>query len=95
MRKALKSVESAAVIELADAIDVFCGFDDDPRADKAFRDASFRLLDYKRSPFCYEDHVSGVPPYSQCCRPRKPGDAFFPCVDGFDAPEPLVKCGGG
>ena len=78
--------------QLDDAIDAFCGFDGDAALDRTFNDATRKLLDYRRSPFCYEDHLS-VPPYSQCCRPRKPGDAFFPCVDGFDPPEPLPKCG--
>lgn len=95
VRTALAPYASQAVIELADVVDSFCGFDDDPALQRTFLESTHRLLEYKRSPFCYEDHVSGVPPYSQCCRPRKPGDAFFPCVDGFDAPEPLVKCGGG
>ena len=92
IRTALKPYEDHAIIELDDAIDAFCGFDDNAALDRTFNDATRKLLDYRRSPFCYEDHVS-VPPYSQCCRPRKPGDAFFPCVDGFDPPEPLPKCG--
>ena len=55
--------------------------------------ATRQLLHYKRDPFCYEDNVRPKPPpYSQCCRPRKPGDAFFPCLYGFDEPEPLVAC---
>ena len=28
----------------------------------------------------------------QCCYPRKPGDKFFPCIDGFDAPKALPAC---
>ena len=32
------------------------------------------------------------PPRPQCCHPRKPGDKFFPCIDGFDPPEPLPTC---
>lgn len=93
IRKALAPYKDHAVIEFADPIDAFCGFED-PVVDRKFNDASRRLLDYKRSPFCYEDAEAARPPYSQCCRPRKPGDPFFPCIDGFDDPEPLVQCTG-
>ena len=81
----------AAVLVLSEARDVFCGFGD-VAADRAFEVASRRLLEYKRSPFCYEDGLVGVPGYSQCCKPRKPGDAFFPCKYGFDPPEALPQC---
>ena len=33
-----------------------------------------------------------APLFSQCCSPRKPGDKFFPCKEGFDPPEPLPAC---
>ena len=92
VRTALAQYADTAVIEFADVVDAFCGFDGDAALERTFLDSTRRLLEYKRSPFCYEDHVSGVPPYSQCCRPRKPGDAFFPCIQGFDDPEPLVAC---
>jgi hypothetical protein len=90
IRSALAPHESAGVLELTDATDIFCGFED-TAVDRAFGEQTRQLLDYKRSPFCYEDGVK-VPPYSQCCHPRKPGDAFFPCVHCFDAPEPLPAC---
>ena len=90
VRAALKPYERHAVIELADAVDVFCSFDDDAATDRAFQSISHRLIEYKVS-FCYEDGLR-VPPYSQCCKPRKPGDAHFPCIYGFDDPEPLPAC---
>ena len=93
LRTALAPYARYAVIELTDAKDAFCGLDN-PSEDRTFSLATRRVLEYRRSPFCYEDHLSPQPPpYSQCCRPRKPGDAFFPCVEGFDDPEPLVSCG--
>ena len=91
IRTALAPHAHAGVIELAFAADTFCGFDD-AAEDRTFNDATMRLIEYRRSPFCYEDGVS-VPPYSQCCSPRKPGDAFFPCIQGFDPPGPLPACG--
>ena len=91
MRRALAPHAAAGVIELAFADGAFCGFED-AATDRQFHEATRHLIDYRRSPFCYEDGVS-VPPYSQCCHPRKPGDAFFPCVFGFDPPEPLPTCG--
>ena len=30
-----------------------------------------------------------------CCSPRKPGDKFFPCIHGFDDPDPLPACAAG
>ena len=83
--------ESVRRASLAFADDAFCGFGDAP-TDRQFNEATQHLIEYRRSPFCYEDGIS-VPPYSQCCHPRKPGDAFFPCVFGFDPPEPLPACG--
>ena len=97
VRRALKAHESAAIIELKDVTDVFCGFES-RSLDAEFKSATQRVLDYKRSPLCYEDGTrpdgtpAAAPPYSQCCHPRKPGDKFFPCVHGFDDPEPLVAC---
>lgn len=91
VRRALAPHAAAGVIELAFADGAFCGFED-AATDRQFHEATRHLIDYRRSPFCYEDGVS-VPPYSQCCHPRKPGDAFFPCVFGFDPPEPLPTCG--
>ena len=82
--------EATAVIIVDDPVGSFCGFAD-PTEEKSFQRASWRLLEYRRSPFCYEDGVR-VPGYSQCCTPRKPGDAFFPCIHGFDPPEPLPLC---
>eukprot|EP00966_Prymnesium_polylepis_P096598 2237986-Prymnesium_polylepis.2 len=49
-----------------------------PQENDAFVKESGRLLEYRRSPFCMEDDARNVPPYSQCCSPRKPGDKFFP-----------------
>ena len=95
LRTFLKPYANHAVIELTNPIDAFCGFDGEPQLQRAFDEVTERLLHYQRTPFCYEDHITGVPAYSQCCRPRKPGDAFFPCINGFDAPEPLAKCRSG
>ena len=91
IRAALAPHATKAVIEFAFVDNIFCGFEDTSE-DRAFVDATMELLHYHRSPFCYEDGVS-APPYSQCCHPRKPGDAFFPCVHGFDPPDPLPVCG--
>ena len=89
-RAALAPHDATAVIFVDDPVGSFCGFAD--RAENTrFEAASRRLLEYKRSPFCYEDGVR-VPGYSQCCTPRKPGDAFFPCLHGYDPPEPLPSC---
>jgi hypothetical protein len=78
VRAALAPHEGVAVVRIEEPIGTFCGFVD--RAEHVrFEKASQRLLEYKRSPFCYEDGVA-VPAYSQCCTPRKPGDAFFPCI---------------
>ena len=57
----------------------------------AFERDSQKLLAYHRSPFCYEDGIRAAS-YSQCCKPRKPGDDYFPCIYGFDDPEPLPSC---
>ena len=92
VRAALAPHASAAIIELADVVDAFCGFED-PEAGRAFTKAANTLLHYRRSPFCYEDGLH-VPGYSQCCKPRKEGDPFFPCKYGFDAPAPLAQCSG-
>lgn len=94
VRRQLAPHAGAAVIELSDAVDTFCGFDDDPALDRHFAKQLASLLHYRRLPLCYEDGVR-VPGYSQCCTPRKPGDPFFPCVQGFEPPEPLPVCGAG
>jgi hypothetical protein len=71
VRAALRPYDSYAVIELAGALDLFCGFGD-AALDRAFREQTGRLLGYKRTPFCYEDHVAGVPvtsPSTHDCAP--------------------------
>ena len=84
--------ESAAVLEVADAVGTFCGFAD-AGTNRSFAQAVGRLLAYKRTPFCYDDGPGPrAPGYSQCCTPRKPGDPFFPCKYGFDPPEPFPAC---
>jgi hypothetical protein len=88
---ALAPHASAAVLELDVAVGTFCGFRD-RATNTAFSRESQRLLEYRRTPFCMEDDARGVPGYSQCCSPRKPGDKFFPCHYGFDPPEPLPAC---
>ena len=90
VKSALAPHAATAVVVIDDPIGSFCGFTD-AAEHRTFEQASHRLLEYKRSPFCYEDGVR-VPGYSQCCTPRKTGDPFFPCVYGFDPPEPLPAC---
>ena len=83
------------MLEIDAPADVFCGFVHDAQAQRGFARASAWLLHYQRLPFCYEDGVTThVPGYSQCCKPRKPGDAFFPCIHGFDDPAKLPSCSG-
>ena len=79
------------MIELSEAVDVFCGFSD-AAADKAFKEETERLLHYRRSPFCMMEGSDNAPLFSQCCSPRKPGDKFFPCIHGFNDPPKLPEC---
>jgi hypothetical protein len=81
----------AGVIVLDDAVDVFCGFED-PATNKWFVDQTAQMLHYSRTPFCTMEGSDNAPLFSQCCSPRKPGDKFFPCVYGFDPPDPLPTC---
>jgi hypothetical protein len=90
-RALLADHSDAPVLELAEAAGIFCGFEDDSMG-RAYAAASRHLLHYRRLPLCYEEGAGRVPGYSQCCTPRKPGDAFWPCVHGFDPPEDLPKC---
>jgi len=87
---AMQKYTSTAVIEIEDVVGTFCGFVD-AAATRAFERDSQKLLAYHRSPFCYEDGIRAAS-YSQCCKPRKPGDDYFPCIYGFDDPEPLPSC---
>ena len=78
---ALKPHEGAAIIELDDAVDRFCGFDA-PAMNDAYRREGNNLLSYSRTPFCMMEGSNNAPLFSQCCSPRKPGDKFFPCISG-------------
>ena len=91
VRAALAAHSAAGVIELSDAVGVFCGFAD-AATDSAFKTETQRLLHYQRSPFCMMEGSNNAPLFSQCCSPRKPGDKFFPCMHGFDPPDPLPAC---
>jgi arabinosyltransferase len=91
LRGALAPFRHVGILEIVDPIGSFCGMAD-PMADAAFKAESNRLLVYRRTAFCMEDDARGVPGYSQCCSPRKAGDKFFPCLHGFDPPEPLPAC---
>jgi len=82
---------SAAVLELEAADGVFCGFADSS-LDRAFKIETERLLTYHRTPFCMMEGSDNAPLFSQCCSPRKPGDKFFPCIEGFPAPDALPAC---
>ena len=81
----------AAILELTNIAGTFCGFSDSARH-RAFESTSTRLLHYQRTPFCMMEGSNNAPLFSQCCSPRKPGDKFFPCVHGFDAPDPMPRC---
>ena len=50
------------------------------------------MLHYRRANFCTIEGSDDAPQFSQCCSPRKPGDKFFPCVEGFEPPAPLPAC---
>ena len=91
MAAALKAHEGAAIIELTDAIGTFCGFTD-PTTHAAYERETHALLHYQRTPFCMMEGSNNAPLFSQCCYPRKPGDKFFPCINGFDPPEDLPSC---
>ena len=94
--KALAPYARAGVIEIDDAVGVFCGFTE-PSTAAAFDASSRRVLEYRRTPFCMMEGSDDAPLFSQCCHPRKPGDKFFPCIHGFDPPPALPACeaGGG
>ncbi len=89
---ALAPFVSAPVIELSDAFHRFCGFSEDKTEHDAFLVETAQLLTYRRTPFCMMEGSNNAPLFSQCCSPRKPGDKFFPCVNGFDPPAPLPQC---
>ena len=88
---ALAPHADAAIIEIDDAVGRFCGFAD-ASAHAAFRDETQRMLHYRRAHFCTMEGSDNAPLFSQCCSPRKPGDKFFPCKEGFEPPEPLPAC---
>ncbi|KAL1528538.1 hypothetical protein AB1Y20_009881 [Prymnesium parvum] len=90
--RALAPHSSAGVLEIRDAVDVFCGFED-AQTNEAFLRETQRLLTYRRTPFCMIEGSDNAPMFSNCCSPRKPGDKFFPCIHGFDGPSPLPQCG--
>ena len=87
----LAPYEQYAIIELSHVAGTFCGFRD-RRVDATFAVESDRLLHYQRTPFCMMEGSDNAPLFSQCCYPRKPGDKFFPCMHGFDNPEPPPAC---
>mmetsp|Transcript_16999 Transcript_16999/g.28375 ORF Transcript_16999/g.28375 Transcript_16999/m.28375 type:complete len:856 (-) Transcript_16999:413-2980(-) len=89
--QALAAQQHAAIIEIDDAESVFCGFAN-AEQDAAFQKDSKQLLTYHRTFFCMMEGSNNAPLFSQCCTPRKPGDKFFPCMYGFDDPEPLPAC---
>ncbi len=88
---ALAPHADAAIIEIEDAVDRFCGFAD-ASTHATFRDETQRMLHYRRAHFCTMEGSDNAPLFSQCCSPRKPGDKFFPCKEGFDPPQPLPTC---
>jgi len=94
VRELLKPHESAAVIELSDAIGAFCGFVD-RAANQLFVTETQQMLTYHREPFCTMEGSNNAPLFSQCCHARKPGDKFFPCVHGFDDPVAPPTCSDG
>jgi len=87
----LKPHEASPIIELDAVLKSFCGFADGSM-DRLFRRESNKLLHYQRTPFCMMEGSNNAPLFSQCCSPRKPGDKFFPCINGFDPPEALPAC---
>jgi hypothetical protein len=88
---ALKPHEDARIIELSDARGTFCGFKD-AATNGLFERETKVMLHYHRTPFCMMEGSNNAPLFSQCCSPRKPGDKFFPCVNGFDPPDALPAC---
>ena len=94
MRALLRPHDSAAIIELSDARDTFCGFTN-AAEHKRYMSETEGMLTYHRDPFCMMEGSDNAPLFSQCCHPRKPGDKFFPCVHGFDNPEPPPACADG
>jgi len=93
LRQQLSAHEGAAIIELEEADDRFCGFVD-ADAQEAFRTESERVLTYDRVPFCTMEGSDNAPLYSRCCTPWHEGEKFFPCVYGFGKPKPLPQCAG-
>jgi len=91
LRTFLKPYAESGILELDGVIGIFCGFDD-PTENKRFVDLTGEMLTYHRTPFCTMEGSDNAPLFSQCCSPRKPGDKFFPCIQGFDPPEPLPVC---
>jgi len=89
--EALKAYEAAPVIEIEDAVNAFCGFADHS-TNVDFLSQTQGLLHYRRTPFCMMEGSNNAPLFSQCCYPRKPGDKFFPCIDGFEPPKALPAC---
>jgi len=94
IREHLKPHEGAAIIELSDALGSFCGFVE-RSAHKLWTSETEAMLTYHRDPFCMMEGSNNAPLFSQCCSPRKPGDKFFPCMHGFDNPEPPPACADG
>jgi len=78
-RRQLAPFASTSVIELANAKNVFCGFEEQREA-RAFAHLAQSLVPYSRH-FCYEDGFKvgpgGIPFYSPCCS-GAPG-RHFPC----------------
>lgn len=91
IRTALKQYEGAAILEFESVAGAFCGFEDSA-LDAKFKEESKKLLSYSRTPFCTMEGSNNAPLFSQCCSPRKPGDKFFPCLHGFEPPQPLPAC---
>ena len=62
--RALAPYARAGVIEIEDAVGVFCGFAE-PSADAAFAASSRRVLEYRRTPFCMMEGSDNAPLFSQ------------------------------
>ena len=92
--QALAPHAAASIIEIDDVVGTFCGFADGA-ANREFAERTKQMLTYKRTPFCMMEGSDNAPLFSQCCSPRKPGDKFFPCIHGFDDPDPLPACAAG
>eukprot|EP00965_Chrysotila_dentata_P151849 5017486-Pleurochrysis_carterae.AAC.2 len=91
VRAALAHAAHAAVIEVDDVANRFCGFRDSAQH-AHFVAETDKMLEYKRVPFCTVEGSENAPLYSRCCEPWHPGDKFFPCIQGFDGPAPLPAC---